>query len=65
MVTETRLHCFLIICFTHDSQDPLDAWVKGKLILIGDAAHAMLPTQGQGASQSFEDAVSSDSTSPN
>lgn len=36
--------------------DPLPTWVKGRTILIGDAAHAMLPTQGQGASQSFEDA---------
>ena len=25
-------------------------------MIIGDAAHAMLPTQGQGASQSIEDA---------
>ncbi|RDW87852.1 hypothetical protein BP5796_03546 [Coleophoma crateriformis] len=36
--------------------DPLPNWVRGRTILIGDAAHAMLPTQGQGASQSFEDA---------
>lgn len=36
--------------------DPLKTWVRGRTILIGDAAHAMLPTQGQGASQSFEDA---------
>jgi salicylate hydroxylase len=36
--------------------DPLDTWVRGRIILIGDAAHAMLPTQGQGASQAIEDA---------
>lgn len=36
--------------------DPLPSWTKGRVILIGDAAHAMLPTQGQGASQAIEDA---------
>lgn len=36
--------------------DPLPTWTRGRAILVGDAAHAMLPTQGQGASQSFEDA---------
>ncbi|CZT18282.1 related to 2-polyprenyl-6-methoxyphenol hydroxylase and related FAD-dependent oxidoreductases [Ramularia collo-cygni] len=35
---------------------PLQTWTKGRVILIGDAAHAMLPTQGQGASQAIEDA---------
>lgn len=36
--------------------DPLPTWIRGRTIIIGDAAHAMLPTQGQGASQSIEDA---------
>ena len=36
--------------------DPLRTWYRGRVILIGDAAHAMLPTQGQGASQAVEDA---------
>ncbi|KAJ5340078.1 hypothetical protein N7452_006806 [Penicillium brevicompactum] len=35
--------------------DPLKIWHRGRVILIGDAAHAMLPTQGQGASQAIED----------
>lgn len=30
--------------------------MKGRAIIIGDAAHAMLPHQGQGAGQSIEDA---------
>jgi salicylate hydroxylase len=33
-----------------------DHWGRGRIALIGDAAHAMLPNAGQGASQSFEDA---------
>jgi salicylate hydroxylase len=31
-------------------------WGEGRIQLIGDAAHAMLPNIGQGAGQSFEDA---------
>jgi salicylate hydroxylase len=37
-------------------RDPLTSWVNGKVALIGDAAHAMLPYHAQGAVQSLEDA---------
>ena len=36
---------------------PLDTWANGRLVLLGDAAHAMLPHLGQGANQSIEDGV--------
>ena len=39
------------------SQPPLTRWTRGRVALIGDACHAMLPHHGQGANQSIEDAV--------
>jgi salicylate hydroxylase len=36
---------------------PLDQWTDGHLVLLGDAAHAMLPHQGQGTGQAVEDGV--------
>ncbi|PYI12992.1 FAD/NAD(P)-binding domain-containing protein [Aspergillus japonicus CBS 114.51] len=37
------------------SRVPPTTFVKGKLALVGDAAHPTLPHQGQGGAQSFED----------
>ena len=35
----------------------LSAWHKGPVLLVGDAAHAMSPAGGQGASMALEDAM--------
>lgn len=35
---------------------PLESWTRGRLALLGDAAHAMLPFLAQGAAQCVEDA---------
>jgi salicylate hydroxylase len=37
-------------------RNPLDRWIVGRISLLGDAAHAMLPFFGQGAAQAIEDA---------
>jgi salicylate hydroxylase len=37
--------------------DPLGAWTSGRLALLGDAAHAMLPFLAQGAAAAIEDAA--------
>jgi salicylate hydroxylase len=36
---------------------PLGRWTKGRVTLLGDAAHQLAPHHGQGANQSIEDAV--------
>src|SRR6185436_13003936 len=37
--------------------EPLPSYAIGRVALLGDAAHAMTPDLGQGASQAFEDAA--------
>ena len=36
---------------------PLERWHTDRAVLMGDAAHAMVPHQGQGANQTIEDAI--------
>jgi len=41
--------------YVHD-HNPIDKWHRNNIVIIGDAAHAPLPTSGQGACQALEDA---------
>ncbi|MGV4980769.1 FAD-dependent oxidoreductase [Streptomyces sp. NRAIS4] len=46
------------VMVTNAAEMPLGAlWQKGRVLLIGDAAHAASPATGQGASMALEDAV--------
>jgi 2-polyprenyl-6-methoxyphenol hydroxylase-like FAD-dependent oxidoreductase len=36
---------------------PIDRWVDGRAVLLGDAAHPMTPNKGMGGCQAIEDAV--------
>jgi salicylate hydroxylase len=36
-------------------RDPLERWTEGRITLLGDSAHAMLPFFAQGAAQAIED----------
>lgn len=46
-------HIRRIEVFDHD---PISKWYRSNVCLVGDAAHAALPTSGQGACQAIEDA---------
>ncbi|HEY1147552.1 MAG TPA: FAD-dependent monooxygenase [Pseudoduganella sp.] len=38
-------------------RDPLPAWAQGHMVLLGDAAHPMMPFMAQGAGMAIEDGV--------
>ena len=37
--------------------DPVNTWSKGRLVLLGDACHAMMPYMASGAAMAMEDAA--------
>lgn len=48
-------HTSLIRADIHDLQ-PISCWHMGRVVLMGDAAHATTPNLGQGGAQAIEDA---------
>lgn len=54
IIRATPAHAIRLIA-VHDLE-PLQTWSRANVLLLGDAAHAPLPTSGQGACQALEDA---------
>ncbi|KAF4462846.1 3-hydroxybenzoate 6-hydroxylase 1 [Fusarium albosuccineum] len=52
MVDENSLKLWTLL-----DMDRVPTWVRGKVALLGDAAHPFLPYQGQGGGVAIEDAV--------
>jgi 2-polyprenyl-6-methoxyphenol hydroxylase-like FAD-dependent oxidoreductase len=53
----SRLESFDSIHFSPIEEIIVDTWVQGRVVLIGDAAHATSPNMAEGASMALEDAL--------
>ncbi len=51
--SEAAYRCYEVHVYDHA---PTNRWHRDNVLLLGDAAHAALPTSGQGACQALEDA---------
>ena len=65
MTTYAGWHPDLLRLYTYSARwykwalydrNPVERWSKGRVTLLGDSAHAMLPYLGQGAAMAIEDA---------
>ena len=52
-----QLDGFDAIHFAPIEEMALDSWVRGRVVLLGDAAHATSPNMAEGASMALEDAL--------
>jgi len=57
VITELLTNAQEIGAYTIHDLPSLPTWCKGRVALIGDAAHATSPSSGQGASMALEDAI--------
>ena len=53
----SELESFDAIHFSPIEEIIVDTWVQGRVVLIGDAAHATSPNMAEGASMALEDAL--------